>query len=67
MGGGKAFGTIIEALPSIRFRVELADGRVLMAYLAGRLNRAMVRILIGDRVEVFVPDIGNICRITRRL
>lgn len=57
---------VIEALPSLRFKVEFADGKTMIAYLGGKLHRNFIRVLIGDKVEVVVPPTGNICRITKR-
>lgn len=62
----KEKGTIIESLPSLRFKVEFADGGTMIAYLGGRLHRNFIRILIGDTVEVVIPSTGNICRIIKR-
>ena len=62
----KMRGQVVEALPSLKFRVELSDGKILFCYLAGRLHKNFIRILVGDAVEVFVPAQGSIGRITRR-
>jgi translation initiation factor IF-1 len=34
------------------FRVELTDGRLILATLTGRMRRAYVRIFPGDKVKV---------------
>ena len=60
-------GEVIEALPSLNFRVELADGKVMRAYLGGKLHKNFIRIIIGDKVEVLIPDQGDIGRIIRRM
>lgn len=62
----KIKGTITEALPSLKFRVECEDGKTRFCYLAGRLHKNFIRILVGDTVEVFVPSTGDIGRITKR-
>lgn len=62
----KVKGQIIEALPSLKFRVETEEGKIVFCYLAGRLHKNFIRILVGDRVEVFVPAQGSIGRITKR-
>lgn len=62
----KEKGTVVEALPSLKFRVECEDGVIRFCYLAGRLHKNFIRILVGDKVEVFVPSTGAIGRITRR-
>jgi translation initiation factor IF-1 len=63
----KIKGQVIEALPSLRFRVEFPDGKIMIAYLGGRLHKNFIRILVGDKVEVVVPETGNIGRIVKRL
>lgn len=45
-------GTVKQALPNTMFRVELGDGRLILATLTGKLRRAYVRIFPGDRVKV---------------
>ncbi|MGA3291766.1 MAG: translation initiation factor IF-1 [Candidatus Microgenomates bacterium] len=45
-------GSVSQALPNTMFRVELADGRSILATLTGKMRRAYVRIFPGDRVKV---------------
>jgi translation initiation factor IF-1 len=45
-------GKITQALPNTMFRVELVDGRVILATLRGKMRRAYVRIFPGDRVKI---------------
>ena len=45
-------GTVIEALPGTQFRVELENGHEVLAYLAGKMRRHYIRILLGDRVTL---------------
>lgn len=45
-------GTVEELLPSTTFRVKLNDGRLIFAYLSGKLRLNQIRILPGDRVKV---------------
>lgn len=45
-------GSVSQALPNTMFRVELTDGRVILATLKGKMRRAYVRIFPGDRVKV---------------
>ena len=47
-------GTVTEALPGTQFRIELENGHELLAYLAGKMRRYYIRILLGDRVKVEV-------------
>ncbi|MGE5248705.1 MAG: translation initiation factor IF-1 [Bacteroidota bacterium] len=45
-------GTVIEALPGTQFRVRLENGHEVLAYLAGKMRKYYIRILLGDRVSV---------------
>lgn len=45
-------GAVLEALPDGRFRVRLDNGHELLAYASGRMKRAHIRVLAGDRVTV---------------
>jgi len=45
-------GEVLEALPSLKFKVRLEDGSEILAYLAGRLRLFRIRILPGDKVQV---------------
>lgn len=45
-------GVVVEALANARFRVELDNGRVILAHLAGRMRLHYIRILPGDKVQI---------------
>ena len=45
-------GTVVEALPNAMFRVELANGHVVLAHISGKMRMNFIRILAGDRVTV---------------
>ena len=45
-------GTITEAMPNSMFRIDLDDGRKVLATVAGRMRKGFVRIIPGDRVKV---------------
>ena len=46
-------GTIIECLPSARFKVELdTSGHEIICVLAGKLRMNYIRLITGDRVKV---------------
>lgn len=45
-------GVVIEALPSTNFKVQLDDGREVLAHLSGKLRLNFIRIMVGDRVVV---------------
>lgn len=52
-------GRVTEALAGARYRVELEDGRVIMAYLAGKMKLNRVSIYIGDKVEIVLDPAGG--------
>ena len=45
-------GVVEEVLPSTTFRVKLNDGRLVLAYLSGRLRLNRIRVLLGDKVKI---------------
>ena len=45
-------GTVAESLPNTLFRVKLADGRVILCHLSGKMRINYIRILPGDKVKV---------------
>lgn len=62
----KAKGQVIEALPNLFFIVQFENGKTMRAYLAGKLHKNFIRVVIGDMVEVTIPPTGDIGRITKR-
>lgn len=47
-------GVVIEALPSLNFRVRLDDGKEIIVHLAGKLRIHRIKVLPGDKVTVEV-------------
>ena len=45
-------GTILEALPNARFRVELENGHKILAHVSGKMRMYFIRILPGDKVKL---------------
>ena len=45
-------GVVNEVLPDSRFRVELANGHVIVAYVSGRMRMHRIRMLAGDKVRI---------------
>ncbi len=64
----EANGVVIEALPNTQFKVELEDGREILAHLAGKMRLHRIRVMPGDKVtlEMTQYDEGK-GRITYRL
>jgi translation initiation factor IF-1 len=44
--------TVLEALPNTMFRVQLDNGHLVLAYLAGKMRTRRIRVLPGDKVTV---------------
>ena len=45
-------GKVIEVLPSAQFKVQLANGHVILDYLSGKLRMNYIRVLEGDKVKI---------------
>lgn len=45
-------GVVSENLPNTLFRVKLADNRIILGHLSGKMRLNYIRILPGDRVKV---------------
>ena len=45
-------GTVVEALPSAQFRVELENGHQIIAHVAGRMRKHYIKLVAGDSVTV---------------
>lgn len=62
------YGVVEEALPNAMFRVVLDDTKeTVLAYLAGRMRRFRIRVLVGDKVGMMIDPYGGKARITKRL
>ena len=45
-------GVITEALSNAMFRVQLENGRLIVATISGKMRMHYIKILAGDRVKV---------------
>lgn len=45
-------GKVIEILPGLKFKVQLVNGHVIVAYLSGKLRQNYIRIIEGDNVKI---------------
>ena len=54
-------GTVLEALPSAMFKVELENGHKILATISGKLRMNYIRIVPGDKVtvEVSIYDLSQ--------
>jgi translation initiation factor IF-1 len=53
-GTTEVVGKVLEALPNTMFRVKLADSRVILCHLSGKMRMNYIRIMPGDQVRVEV-------------
>jgi translation initiation factor IF-1 len=62
------YGVVEEALPNALFRViidETKESKI--AYLAGKMRRFRIRVLVGDKVGMVIDPYGGKARISKRL
>lgn len=45
-------GTIMMVLPGTMFRVALANKRMVLAHVSGKMRKRFIRLTIGDRVKM---------------
>jgi len=63
----KVEGLVTEVLPDRNFRVRLDNDHVVLAYLAGKMSKFRIRVLVGDVVALELsPYDLNRGRITYR-
>ena len=48
----EAEGRVVEVMPNATFKVQLANGHIVIAYLSGLLRMNYIRILEGDKVTI---------------
>ena len=48
----EAEGRVVEVMPNATFKVKLANGHIVIAYLSGKLRMNYIRILEGDKVTI---------------
>jgi|TARA_R110000751_G_scaffold195253_2_gene300679 translation initiation factor IF-1 len=47
-------GKIVQVLPNARFKVELENGHIVLAYIGGKMRKFSIKIIMSDSVEVEV-------------
>lgn len=54
-------GKVIEVMRNAKFKVMLANGHVIMAYLSGKLYKNNIKVLEGDMVKMEISpyDLNN--------
>ena len=43
---------VVECLPNTLFRVKLANGKIVLCHLSGKMRIHFIRIMPGDRVKI---------------
>jgi translation initiation factor IF-1 len=51
-GKNQERGQVLEALPSLLFRVKLESGEEILAHLGGKLRIHRIKVLPGDKVLI---------------
>lgn len=60
-------GLVTESLPNAYFRVELPDGKLVLAHISGKMRLFYIRVMVGDKVLVELSPDGERGRIVKRL
>lgn len=45
-------GTIIDDLSNCKYEVMLDNGKVVNSYIAGKMRKNNIRVMVGDRVTI---------------
>jgi translation initiation factor IF-1 len=45
-------GTIMSVLPGTMFRVELANERLVLPHISGKMRKPFIRLTVDDRVRM---------------
>ena len=48
----EVIGTVTKVLPATMYKVQLENGKVILAHISGKLRMNYIRILPGDKVTV---------------
>ena len=64
----KLEGKVVAVLPGTMFRVQLANGHIVLAHISGKMRKHYVRIAAGDSVKMEMsPYDTDKARITFRI
>ena len=47
-------GIVTEALPNAMFRVRLNNGKIILAYISGKIRINNIKIIPGDSVKILL-------------
>lgn len=45
-------GVVVEYLPNAIYRVDLEDGKRILAHISGRMRRNLIKVFPGNRVKI---------------
>ena len=45
-------GKVMVVLPGTMFKVQLANGHVVLAHISGKMRKRFIRLTTGDRVKI---------------
>ena len=48
----KTEGVVVEAMPGAKFKVKLANGHIVLAYISGKLWNNSIKVYEGDTVKL---------------
>ena len=61
-------GKVVSVLPGTMFKVELANGHIVLAHISGKLRKNFIKLTVGDRVKMeMTPQDIEKARIVYRL
>ena len=61
-------GKVVAVLPGTMFKVQLANGHVVLAHISGKLRKNFIKIAAGDKVKMEMsPYDLDKARITYRI
>ena len=63
----KKEGVVLETLPNVQFRIQLEEGKIIRAYLCGKMNQNRIKVLAGDRVILEIPPSMEISNCVGRI
>lgn len=63
----QVIGIVEEALPNTLFRVMINGDEKILTYLAGRMRKFRIKVLVGDQVLVELDPYGGKGRIVKRM
>ncbi len=47
-------GVVVESLPNAMFRVKIADGKIILCLLSGKMRQHHIKVMPGDKVRLEV-------------